>query len=128
MSEKVAERGSGAQQMSSGGWQPLAPPAEPGAAARESCTMNAIISGAAGGVMGLALGAVLFPFSNSQQVVETENLPMREQVCLGHACPCALRTLAAPATPHRLDQPLASPFFGLSFQRGGGLIISGGHT
>ena len=45
--------------------------------------MNALISGAAGGVMGLALGAVLFPFSNSQQAVETENLPMREQVRRG---------------------------------------------
>ena len=64
-------------------WQPLQPPSEPGAAARESCTMNALISGAAGGVMGLALGAVLFPFSNSQQAVETENLPMREQVRRG---------------------------------------------
>ena len=105
MAENVAERGSGAQHMSSASWQPLAPPAEPGAAARESCTMNAIISGAAGGVMGLALGAVLFPFSNSQQVVETENLPMREQVCRASACLCTLGILPLPAVAHRPDQP-----------------------
>ena len=59
-------------------WRPWQPPQDPGQAARESCTMQAIISGAVGGVAGMALGAVLAPF-NSSMGVETENLPMKEQ-------------------------------------------------
>lgn len=57
-----------------------APAQEPGQAARESCTIQAILAGAVGGVAGLALGAVLAPFNNSTMAnMETENLPMRDQ-------------------------------------------------
>jgi len=55
------------------------PPAQQeGAAARESCTMQAIISGTVGGVAGLGLGAILTPFNSSLQT-EVENLPLKEQ-------------------------------------------------
>lgn len=58
-------------------WRPWQPPQDPGQAARESCTMQAIISGAVGGVAGMALGAVLAPFNSSIGV--DESLPMKEQ-------------------------------------------------
>ena len=58
---------------------PWLPPSEPGAALRESCTMQAMIAGGAGGVFGLALGAVLAPFNSSVSTLEDSNLPMREQ-------------------------------------------------
>jgi len=57
-------------------WQP---PGEPGQAARESCTMQAIISGAVGGGAGLVLGAILAPFNSNVANMEVDNLPMREQ-------------------------------------------------
>lgn len=60
------------------GFTPLPPPQDPSAALRESCTMQAIISGGVGGVAGLALGAILAPF-NSSAHLESENLPVREQ-------------------------------------------------
>lgn len=59
-------------------WRPWLPATEPGAAARESCTMQALLSGAVGGGAGLVLGVVLAPF-NSSMGAETENLPMKEQ-------------------------------------------------
>eukprot|EP00965_Chrysotila_dentata_P192913 6175440-Pleurochrysis_carterae.AAC.4 len=62
---------------------PMPPPQEPGAAARESCTMQAIISGVVGGAAGMVLGAVLTPFNSSMQQLETENLPMKEQMRRG---------------------------------------------
>ena len=65
--------------MFESGWVPLTPSAEPGAAARESCTMTGLISGAAGGVCGLALGAILVPFSSTLQTEEFNNLPIRKQ-------------------------------------------------
>jgi len=58
---------------------PLPPPQEPSAAARESCTIQAMMSGAAGGVAGLALGAVLMPFNANMQALDNENLPIKEQ-------------------------------------------------
>ena len=57
-------------------WQP---PIEPGQAQRESCTMQAIQQGAAGGVLGMLLGAVLAPFSSNVTNLENTDLPMREQ-------------------------------------------------
>ena len=59
-------------------FQALPPPQDPQQAARENCTVQAIISGAAGGVAGLVLGAVLTPF-NSSLAMETENLPLKDQ-------------------------------------------------
>ncbi|KAL1499519.1 hypothetical protein AB1Y20_011722 [Prymnesium parvum] len=59
-------------------WRPWQPPADPGQAARESCTMQSIISGVVGGGAGMALGAVLAPF-NSSVGVESEHLPIKEQ-------------------------------------------------
>ena len=41
--------------------------------------MQAIISGGAGGALGLLLGAVLAPFQSNIASMESENLPMREQ-------------------------------------------------
>ena len=58
---------------------PYQPPSEPGAAMRENCTMQAIISGGAGGVLGLGLGAILMPFNSSVTQMETQNVPLREQ-------------------------------------------------
>ena len=60
-------------------WRPLDPPAEPGAAARESCTMTAVISGVVGGGCGLVLGGVLVPFGSALQTEEFNNLPMKQQ-------------------------------------------------
>ena len=57
-------------------WQP---PVEPGQAAKESCTMQAIIAGVVGGGAGMVLGAVLAPFNSSVTNLENSNLPMREQ-------------------------------------------------
>ena len=57
---------------------PMPPPQDPGQAARENCTVQALISGAAGGVLGLALGAVLTPFNSNLQL-EADNLPLRQQ-------------------------------------------------
>mmetsp|Transcript_52359 Transcript_52359/g.170297 ORF Transcript_52359/g.170297 Transcript_52359/m.170297 type:complete len:134 (-) Transcript_52359:662-1063(-) len=61
---------------------PWQPPVEPGQAFRESCTMQAIVSGVVGGGAGLVLGAVLTPL-NSQLQQETEHLPLREQMRRG---------------------------------------------
>ena len=55
------------------------PPQDPGAASKESCTMQAIISGVVGGGAGLVLGAILAPFQSNVANMETESLPMREQ-------------------------------------------------
>lgn len=71
--------------MFSDGWVPLQPPTEPGQAARESCTMTGFISGGAGGVLGMALGAILVPFSQTLQTEEFNNLPMKQQVKRGFA-------------------------------------------
>ena len=57
-------------------WQP---PTEPGQAAKESCTMQAIIAGVVGGGAGMVLGAVLAPFNSSVTNLENSDLPMREQ-------------------------------------------------
>jgi hypothetical protein len=61
-------------------WQP---PIEPGQASRESCTTQAIISGAVGGVAGAALGAVLAPFQSNVTALENQDLPMKEQMRRG---------------------------------------------
>lgn len=61
-------------------WQP---PQDSGQPARESCTMQAIISGAAGGVFGMLLGAVLAPFNSSLSNLETSELPLRQQMRIG---------------------------------------------
>ena len=55
------------------------PPQEPGQAQRESCTMQAIISGVVGGGAGMVLGAVLAPFNSNVSNMEMDGLPMREQ-------------------------------------------------
>ena len=55
------------------------PPIEPGQAAKESCTMQAIIAGVVGGGAGMVLGAVLAPFNSSVTNLENSDLPMREQ-------------------------------------------------
>ena len=60
-------------------WRPLDPPAEVGAAARESCTMTALMSGVVGGGCGLVLGAVLVPFGSALQTEEFNNLPLKQQ-------------------------------------------------
>ena len=60
-------------------WRPLDPPAEPGAAARESCTMTGVISGVVGGALGMVVGAVLVPFGSALQTEEFNNLPLRQQ-------------------------------------------------
>ena len=58
-------------------WMPLT---DPGVAARENCTIQAIMAGAVGGVAGMALGAVLAPFNNSTMAnMETEGVPLRVQ-------------------------------------------------
>ena len=61
-------------------WQP---PVEPGQAGRESCTMTAIISGGAGGVLGMLLGAVMAPFNSNLTQLENQDLPLRQQMRLG---------------------------------------------
>ena len=58
---------------------PWQPPQEQGAAAKESCTMQAIISGSVGGVAGFALGTLLAPFQSQAASIEAQELPMREQ-------------------------------------------------
>ena len=60
-------------------WRPLDPPAEVGAAARESCTMTALMSGVVGGACGLVLGGVLVPFGSALQTEEFNNLPLKQQ-------------------------------------------------
>ena len=55
-------------------WQPI-----PETASKESCTMQAIISGVVGGGAGLVLGAILAPFNSNISNMETDNLPMKEQ-------------------------------------------------
>lgn len=55
------------------------PPLDPGAAGRENCTMQAIISGVVGGGAGMVLGLVLAPFNSNVSNMEVDNLPMREQ-------------------------------------------------
>ena len=55
-------------------WQPL-----PETASKESCTMQAIISGVVGGGAGMVLGAILAPFNSNISSMETDNLPMKEQ-------------------------------------------------
>ena len=57
-------------------WQP---PQDAAAASRESCTMQAIISGGVGGLAGMVLGAVLAPFQSNMASIEDTNLPMKEQ-------------------------------------------------
>ena len=57
-------------------WQP---PQDPGAAGKENCTMQAIISGVVGGGAGMVLGAILAPFNSNVATMEVNDLPMREQ-------------------------------------------------
>lgn len=57
-------------------WQP---PRDSGQAGRENCVMQSIISGGAGGVLGLGLGVILAPFQSNVQSMEAADLPMKEQ-------------------------------------------------
>eukprot|EP00967_Tisochrysis_lutea_P156489 scaffold315403_cov31-Tisochrysis_lutea.AAC.4 len=61
---------------------PWQPPQDPGQAFRESCTMQAIVSGVVGGGAGMVLGVVLTPFNSTLQA-ETEHLELREQMRRG---------------------------------------------
>lgn len=45
--------------------------------------MQAIIAGLVGGGLGMVAGVVLMPFSSSMQNLETQNLPLREQMRQG---------------------------------------------
>ena len=60
-------------------WFVWEPPMEPGQAGRESCTMTALQSGLAGGVLGLGLGAILAPFNSNVARIEDTELPLRDQ-------------------------------------------------
>eukprot|EP00308_Calcidiscus_leptoporus_P022646 CAMPEP_0119377806 /NCGR_PEP_ID=MMETSP1334-20130426/46745_1 /TAXON_ID=127549 /ORGANISM="Calcidiscus leptoporus, Strain RCC1130" /LENGTH=164 /DNA_ID=CAMNT_0007396833 /DNA_START=11 /DNA_END=505 /DNA_ORIENTATION=+ len=62
---------------------PLPPPQDSSQASRESCTMQAIIAGLVGGGAGMVLGAVLTPFNSSIQQLETQDLPLKEQLRRG---------------------------------------------
>lgn len=69
----------GCMPISDRGFTPWQPPQDASQASRESCTMQAMISGVVGGGAGLVLGAVLAPFQSNVASLEEQNLPMREQ-------------------------------------------------